>query len=117
MKSESNIFSKSLNSSRIQSKSQSKMIQKKSKFRNNTMSLQDLQSNLLKNQNNALSPEPQKLPFDKYSALINSSMKQYVLTCPPPKDPDDSDYEETKVDYSNNKFITFEDQNIIKKNP
>ncbi len=115
MKSESNIFSKSLNSSRIQSKSQSKMIQKKSKFRNNTMSLQDLQSNLIKNQNNALSPEPQKLPFDKYSALINSSMKQYVLTCERPKDPDDSDYEETKVDYSNNKFITSEDQNIIKK--
>ena len=90
----SNILPKS----RVHSKSQSKIV-KKSRFRKNPLSNQGLESNLLKNENNSLSPFSQKLSFDKYSNLIKSSMQQYVLTAPPPKDPDDSDYEENKEDY------------------
>ena len=114
MKSDSNIFTKPLNSARMHSKSQSK-IRKKTRFRNNPLSLQDLQSNLLKNENFSISPLPEKLSFDKYSELINSSMKQYVLTVPPPRDSDDSDSEEKKEDYTSNQYITTEDHNIIKK--
>ena len=106
----SNILPKS----RIHSKSQSKTM-KKSRFRKNPLSNQGLESNLLKKENNSLSPFSQKLSFDKYSNLIKSSMQQYVLTAPPPKDPDDSDYEENKEDYKANEYITLEDYNIIKK--
>ena len=63
----SNILSKS----RIHSKSQSKTV-KKSRFRKNPLSNQGLESNLLKKENNSLSPFSQKLSFDKYSNLIKS---------------------------------------------